>query len=103
MEDIDQTSLQQRRKCEDDRGGVASGVGDETSLPDAVAVQLRTSIDCLCLQFGGLFRVCVLQVVDGAIAAFFQTPRPTQINDFDASLNRLRNPLPGLFVGCCEK
>ena len=35
---IDQTSLKQRRKGEDDRSGIASGVGNEAGLSDVVAV-----------------------------------------------------------------
>jgi hypothetical protein len=36
--DIDQSRLKQRRKGEDDRGGVASGVGDKTGLLNRVAM-----------------------------------------------------------------
>src|SRR5258707_14821910 len=44
---IDETSLKQGRQCEDNRSGIASGVGNEAGLPDLAAMQLRTSIDCL--------------------------------------------------------
>src|SRR5258705_3663697 len=50
MIDIDQASLKQGRKCEDDRGGIASGVGNEVGLADLVAMKFRTSVDCSCLE-----------------------------------------------------
>src|SRR5438270_5828475 len=50
MIDIDQTRTNQRRKCEDDRRGIASGVRNQASAPNLIAMQLRTSVDCLCLQ-----------------------------------------------------
>src|ERR1700704_3646457 len=56
---IDETSLEQWRKCEDDRSGIASGVGNDAGVPDFVAMQLRTSIDCFRLQLRGMFGVLV--------------------------------------------
>src|SRR5580692_2539827 len=40
---IDETSLKQRRKRQDDRSGVASGIGNDAGVADFVAMQLRTS------------------------------------------------------------
>jgi hypothetical protein len=68
---VDETSLKQWRKCEDDRSGVASGVGDETGLPDLVAMQFWASIDCFCLQLGGSFGIYVRQTVHGTVDMIF--------------------------------
>ncbi len=68
---IDETSLKQGRKCEDDRSGIASGVGNEAGLPDLVAMQLRTSINCFCLQLRGMGGVYVRQTVHGAVDVVF--------------------------------
>ena len=65
--DIDQARLKQRCKCEDDRGGIATGVGNEAGLPDLAAMQFGTSIDCFCLQFRGSFWIYVRQTVHGTV------------------------------------
>ena len=64
---IDEASLKQWRKRKDDRSGIASGIGNDAGVTDLVAMQLRTSIDCFCLQFCGLLGVNVCQTVDGAV------------------------------------
>src|SRR5258708_18644487 len=71
VSNVDETSLKKRRKCEDDRGGIASGVGNEAGRPDFVAMQFRTSIDCICLQSVGSFRIYVRQTVHGAVDMIF--------------------------------
>src|SRR5580704_215212 len=71
VRNIDEPSLKQRRKCKDDGGGVASGVGNEAGLSDRVAMQLGTSIDCFFLQLFGMFGVYVRQTVHGAVPMVF--------------------------------
>src|SRR5260370_39119355 len=68
---VDETSLKQGSKCEDDRSGIASGVGNEAGLPDPVAMQIRTSINCFCLQLRGMGGVYVRQTVHGAVDVVF--------------------------------
>src|SRR5258705_7596209 len=68
---VDETWLKQRRECEDDRSGIASGVGNETGLPDLFAMQLWTSIDCFCLKLRGMFGIYVRQTVHGAVDMVF--------------------------------
>src|SRR5271154_2337132 len=44
---INQACLEQRCESEDDRGGVAAGIGNETGLLDGVAVELGATVDSL--------------------------------------------------------
>ncbi len=100
---VDEASLKQRREREDDRGRVASGVGNQTGVPDLVAMQFRTSVDRFRLQLGGEFRVGILQPVDVTVDVVLQSPGAAQVNDFDAVLDRLRDPFTRLFMRCGQK
>src|ERR1700680_1089724 len=64
---VDQTRLKQGRKCEDDRSGIASGVGNEAGLPDLAAMQFGATVGCFGLQFCGKLGVGIFQTVDGPI------------------------------------
>ncbi len=103
MLDIDEAGLKQRRKREDDRGGVAAWIGDQARVPDLVTMQLRASVDGFRLKLGGMLRVGVFQLVDRAIGVVFQAPGAAQVDDLDASLDRLGHPLARLLVRSREK
>src|SRR5271170_257357 len=57
---IDNARLKQWRQCEDVRGGIASRVGNETSLPDLIAVKFWATVDCFGLQLSRKFGVRIL-------------------------------------------
>src|ERR1700760_3629666 len=100
---VDQASLKQRREGENDRGGVAAGVGNQTCLPDLVPVKLRASVDSFCLQSGGVLRVCILQMVDSSIGIVFQAPCAAEVDDFDALLDCFGYPFTRLLMRCSKK
>jgi hypothetical protein len=66
-------------------------------------MQFGATVDCFGLQFCGKLGVGIFQTVDGPIDVFLQTPGATEINDFDAPVDCLRNPLARVFVRRCQK
>jgi len=45
----------------------------------------------------------IFEAIDGAIGVVLETPCTAEIDDFDAMLDRLWDPLAGLLVRSCKK
>jgi hypothetical protein len=103
--EIGQPRSQQRRKREDDRGGVTAGIGDQARLcaRDLLAMELRAAEDGLSLQRLAQRRIGVVQLVDGAVSLVFQSPRTTEVDDADTILQPLGRPLARGLMGQREE
>src|SRR5580692_10152801 len=75
-----QVRLNQGREREDDGGGVAAGIGDETSVGDLVPVEFRASVDCFGLKVSRVVWVCVVELIEGAVGALFETPGSAKVD-----------------------
>ncbi len=95
---IDEAGLEQGSEGEDVRGRVAAGVCDEASVFDLVAVEFGAAVDGLCLELGGEVGIGVLELVDAAVGGVLETPCAAEVDDLDAVLEGVGNPLAGLLM-----
>ena len=100
---IHDSSLQQRRECEDDRRCVTTGVCYQHGIGQMIAVQLRQAVDCFLREFGSSNRVGVLEGIHGAVLRLFQPPCSTQVNHADSPRHRFRHQRSGDLVRCGQK
>ena len=101
--EVDEACLNEGSQGEDDRGGVAAGVGDEASVADLVSVKLGAAVDGFGLEEGRVLGVGVFELIDASIGAVPETPCTAEVDDLDAPLDGFGNPLAGLLVGSGEE
>ena len=101
--DVDEACAKDWGEREEDGGGVAAGVGDETCVGDGFAVEFGTAVDGFLLDGRGCGGVGVVQFVDGGGFGLVQTPGSAEVDDLDAAVEPLGRPLAGVFVGQREE
>ena len=82
--EVDQVGAEEWGQREDDRGGVAAGVGDESCRGDGGGVELGGAVDGFGLERGGGFGVGVVEFVYCSVGLLLETPGSAEVNDADA-------------------
>ena len=65
--EVDPARVDERLKRQDDRGGVAAGIRDESGVANLVAMQLGHAVDGLGLHGRGDGGAFIREFVDGAV------------------------------------
>ena len=95
---IDEPRRDQRLQRQNDRGGVAAGIGNQLRARNLLAMQLRHSVNGLRLRCRGQLRSFVLKAINCAIGRVAQPPRPAQVDHAHSALQRFRHPLARLLM-----
>ncbi|KAF5032028.1 hypothetical protein DSECCO2_621600 [anaerobic digester metagenome] len=97
---LDEPRAKRRGQPEDDRGGVAAGVGHEPGLLDGRAVELRQAVDGLGQKVG----VAVVQAVPGGVDVLVrQAEVGGKVHDLEPGGEQFGGVIHGRAVGHGEK